>query len=334
MKQKTIAILAALFFLGPLHAQETQELPVFIANLSNPNDFSLFANGGWDGNWYVGYNTCWVQKLPAPPQKNYERAFIGAKLGRMKNFQPQGKAPWEKRVVPADIYIAIASTPAWTRRQSFFLTASQDIPLEPDSQNAVEGVGESRWFWREIPLNLVNLNGDNYLALWSPTEALKSAESAPIIASGWGNKEIDSWLDNDIKGLPPSKLSKSSLTPLTVFEPAIALKLIPAQKEKKLPVVKIAKIEDGKPIEKYPAPKIVWTSIQGESIERAWVEVSTDAATWNRYGKTVWNSPFSFTIKTHEVPIGPKGETWIRINAADIFENVGASSAVNIFERR
>src|SRR4051794_30165180 len=42
--------------------------PVFMADLANPNDFSVFANGGWDGNWYVGYNTCWIQKLSVPPK--------------------------------------------------------------------------------------------------------------------------------------------------------------------------------------------------------------------------------------------------------------------------
>src|SRR3989338_5805148 len=79
-------------FAIPLAAQE----PVFVADLPNPNDFGLFANGGWDGNWYIGYNTCWVQMLTVPEGK-YQRAFIGAKLGRMKNYQPQGKPSWEKK---------------------------------------------------------------------------------------------------------------------------------------------------------------------------------------------------------------------------------------------
>ncbi len=45
-------------------------MPLFIADLPNPNNFSLFANGGWDGSWYVGFNTCWMQKL-AVPKGNY-----------------------------------------------------------------------------------------------------------------------------------------------------------------------------------------------------------------------------------------------------------------------
>src|SRR3990167_3494664 len=124
----------------PLAAQE----PLFIADLPNPHDFELFANGGWDGNWYVGYNTCWVQKLAVPPGK-YAKAFVGARLGRMKNYQPEGKAPWQKKAYEGEIYMGISSTASWNRAQSFYLAPTSDIPLEPDAENAVEGTGESRW---------------------------------------------------------------------------------------------------------------------------------------------------------------------------------------------
>src|SRR5206468_924344 len=100
-------------------------------------DFVLFANGGWDGNWYVGYNTCWIQQLPVP-KGAYRRAFIGARLGRMKSQPEPGKPSWEKKALPGEIYMAIASTPAWTREQSHFLVDGRDIPLEPDPENAIE----------------------------------------------------------------------------------------------------------------------------------------------------------------------------------------------------
>src|SRR3989344_6211664 len=114
-------------FALPLAAQD----PVFIADLSNPHDFELFANGGWDGNWYVGYNTCWVQKLAVPPGK-YARAYVGARLGRMKNYRPEGKAPWQKKAYEGEIYMGVSSTSSWSRDQSFFLTSTSDISLEPD----------------------------------------------------------------------------------------------------------------------------------------------------------------------------------------------------------
>src|SRR5206468_2135465 len=97
--------------------------PLFIADLPNPNDFGLFANGGWDGNWYIGYHTCWVQKLTVP-DGSYKRAFIGVKLGRMKNYQPPGKAPWEKKSDEGEIYMAISGTASWSRAQSFLVTGT------------------------------------------------------------------------------------------------------------------------------------------------------------------------------------------------------------------
>lgn len=327
--------------------QET-DIPAFLADLPNPNDFSLFANGGWDGNWYVGFNTCWMQKISVPANENIQRtggealrvggslrAFIGAKLGRMKSFQPPGKAPWERKSVPGEIYMAISSTPSWNRAQSYFLTSTEEIPLEPDGEVTFEGVGESKWFWTEIPLKLVNLKGDNYLALWSPTEKLNSVSSAPILAAGWGTKEVDSWVSHEIKGFPPTDPAKAVSTPITVFEPAIALKLVPTQNSaESKPKVKIAKIEDGKARGKSPPAKVIWSSVEGVSIERAWIEISTDAKKWNRSGRPVWNAPFCFTLKTEEVPIGKDGKTWVRVGAANQLENVGVSEPVNIFERR
>src|SRR5438552_1865059 len=78
-------LLAILPFAMPLVAQ-TSDYPVFVAQIPNPNDYVLFANSGWDGNWYVGYNNGWVKKLPAVPNGNYARAYLGAKLGRMKTL--------------------------------------------------------------------------------------------------------------------------------------------------------------------------------------------------------------------------------------------------------
>src|SRR5258706_15995411 len=53
--QKTIFLILTLLFCIPfsdLYAQSA-DYPIFIAQGPNPNDYSLFANGGWDGNWYV-----------------------------------------------------------------------------------------------------------------------------------------------------------------------------------------------------------------------------------------------------------------------------------------
>ena len=53
------------------------ELPLIVSELENPNDFELFANGGWTGNWYIGNNHAWISKLRAVPERNkYKKALI------------------------------------------------------------------------------------------------------------------------------------------------------------------------------------------------------------------------------------------------------------------
>lgn len=327
-------LLAVCFCLAyyPLAAQD----PVFIADIPNPHDFELFANGGWDGNWYVGYNTCWVQKLAVPPGK-YARVFVGAKLGRMKNYQPEGKAPWQKKAYEGEIYMGISSTASWTRDQSFFLTPTSDIPLEPDAENAVDGVGESRWFWREITLKFIRPGEDHYLALWSPTKELDGIAKAPVLAAGWGSKEVNSWLSNDVKGSPPSSPEKAVSTPVTIFEPALALKLVPECAGgpgdcPEAPRVKITKVEDGKSRGKGPVPREIWAFVKGYPIDRAWVELQTDKKEWVKIGKFAWSPPYAFTLLMGEAPVGSDGKIWIRVTANDIFGNSGSSEPQNLLE--
>src|SRR5262249_15526312 len=128
---KRRVILLSFLIAVPLTAQSlSNDYPVYVLKVSNPNDYTLFANsGGWDGNWYVGYDTCWVKKLPAIPSGSYMRAYIGAKLGRMK-LQPAGKKPWEQKSIPGEIDMAISSTAAWTAVQRVRLTLTSDIPSE------------------------------------------------------------------------------------------------------------------------------------------------------------------------------------------------------------
>ena len=65
--------------------------PVYLSILSNINDYYAFATSGWDGSWYVGYNACWIVRLPAAPKGDFEKAYIGVKLGRMKSIRVEGK---------------------------------------------------------------------------------------------------------------------------------------------------------------------------------------------------------------------------------------------------
>jgi hypothetical protein len=298
-------------------------LPVYLSELSNLNDYSLFANGGWDGNWYVGFNVCWMEEIPAPPSGNYVRAFIGAKLGRMKTRPRAGKPVWEKEPIPGSIYISINSTPSWKQANSSFLVDSRDIPLEGDMENALENVGESRWFWAEIPVTAVNSTGPNFLALWSPTEYFVSTASSPILAGGWGSSDIHSWLNNDVKGYPPFKPETALKTGISAFKPAIAIKLVPAGTAQDI-TVKIQNVYDGRA---KTQNKTFAVSVTGEEIEKTWLEVTNSSGTWTKVGKYVYEPPFLLTLNPDLLQ---EGKMKTRACASDIWGNTGSSEPAEI----
>jgi hypothetical protein len=264
-----------------------------------------------------------MEEIPAPQQGNYVRAFVGAKLGRMKTRAVAGKPVWEKEPIPGSIYISLNSTPSWKQANSYFLVDSQNIPLEGDVENALENVSESHWFWAEVPLKAINFGGSNFLALWSPTEYFVSTASSPILAGGWGSNKVDSWLNNDVKGYPPLNSASALKTGISAFEPAIAIKLIPAETQQDI-TVKIRQISDGRP--KTPNKTVV-TSVSGEEIEKAWLEVSTATGTWKKHGRYVYSPPFLFTLKPDLLP---EGKMKVRATAADIWGNTGSSEPVEI----
>src|SRR5208282_748689 len=143
----------------------SSRLPTYISLLPNINDFGRFADGGPDGNWYVGFNNAWIVQLPQAPAGEYTRAFIGAKLGRAKSQAKSGRS-WEREALPGKVYMAVSQAPAFSPDQSFFLAEASDIPLEPDARVSLPGTGKSQWFWAEVPVGMVSSTAPNYLILW------------------------------------------------------------------------------------------------------------------------------------------------------------------------
>ena len=299
------------------------DYPVYVAKIPNPNDYNLFANGGWDGNWYVGINTCWIKKLPPIPPGSYARAYIGAKLGRMKlTLNP--KNVWDKQPIPGSIFMAIASTTAWSRDQSFFLTGTEEIPLEGDAESAVEGTGESEWFWAQIPLRDVDLFGDNYLALWSPTPDLISVSSSPVLAAAWGGKDPDTWLTRDVHGAPPRSPNTNLGSPISYFQPAIALKLIPVGVTHDVTVT-VASWKNGDP--DHPKP-VITARVAGDSVEKVWLEYFTSSNHgWAHIGRPLWKPPYIFSLDQTKLP---PGRVQLRVSASNIWEERGASAPFTV----
>jgi len=321
-KKSEVFLTGLLFLIGPVLIAG----PVYVAKLTDLNSYNLFANGGWDGNWYIGYNNCWIEELPAPPQPvggKYVRAYIGVKIGRAKTRNISGRPVWEKEPIPGSIYVAISDTPSWRGQDSFFLADTSEIPLEGDQENALEGVGESRWFWTEIPLEKINFSGPNFIAVWSPTPYFVSRDSAPILAGGWGDKEVNTWLDNTIAGYPP--LSAELKTPVTIFEPAIALKLIPEN----APQINNAELIKIKEIKNSPGPRgrVIIADIDITRMEKSYPEISADGIIWQKAGPVVYSPPYTYVLKndllTQEV-------RYLRLVVIDEWGNKIASRPVGI----
>ncbi len=309
-------------------ASTTSDYPVYVSKLPNIQDYNLFANAGWDGNWFVGYPSCWIKKLPPIPPGTYARAFIGAKLGRMK-LLTLPKKPWDPQAVPGIINMAVSSTASWTQTETLNLVETQDIPLDGSAEVALEGEGEAQWFWTEVPLSAVQPEGEHFLALWSKTPELLTISSSPVLAAGWGGKEIDSWLAKDIRGTAPSNPKQSLGTAISYFQPAMALKLIPAGPAH--PVhVRLINWQNGTPEHLRP---VITASISGESIERAWIEFEATAshgagsAQWRRVGRYLWKAPYQFSLDQSHLP---PGKIRLRVAAANVWEEMGASDPFSV----
>lgn len=310
-----------------LHAEDLPDQAVsvnYFADIDNLADFTVFANAGWDGSWFVGYTKTWIQKIYIPEQAHrIAKAFIGAKLGRMKVRPVEGKPAWESEAIPGRLFMAVSSTPTWTKSQRFFLTKTRDIPFEGDPEVAMHHVGESRWFWIEVPLDMITMGGENYCALWSPSKKLADEETAPIVAAGWDvkDKRINTWIFPDAKGELPEGITAACKS-ISYFEPAIAIKLVPHNDftvsiylKHHVDIVP----DDGK--------LIFSARVTGVNIEKVGLQIEHSGNTWTRHGMLLYTPPFYFTLDPSDLP---RNIFKLRAIAWDEYGNVGLSNTVEL----
>jgi len=282
-------------------------VPTYITLAPTVHDYNRFADGGPDANWYVGFNNSWIVKLPAAP------------AGRAKTRANPGK-PWIRETIPGKIYMGISQTPAWTSEQSFFLADTSEIPAEADPQATVEGVGAAEWFWAEVPLSMVSLTASNYLIIWSPTNHMTRAVSAPILAAAdadeSSSRETRAWNNRSILGVPPRSSANSLETAISNIMPALAIKLVPPGPDE--PAVSVNDLT----LARAGRRLIARFSAAGEDIADAWVEVSRDRLDWERVSKHQRRPPFIFSIDKNLVP-----GLWLRGAARDISGAIGYSES-------
>jgi hypothetical protein len=299
-------------------------VPTILTLAPTMHDYTQFADGGPDASWYIGFNNAWIVKLPPAPAGEFQRAFIGARVGRAKT-RPNPDKPWIREIIPGKVYIGISQTPAWSSAQSFFLAETTDIPADADPQARVDGVGAAEWFWSEIPISMVSFTAPNYLIVWSPSNYFTRASISPILAAAemgeTSAREPRAWNNRSLLGVPPRSSSNSLETPINNIVPALAIKLVPpAPDEPAVSVNDLALARSGKRV-------LVRFSAAGEDVTDAWVEVSRDRLDWERISKLQRRPPYVFALAPDKTPAPG---LYVRGVARDISGAVGYSDPAMI----
>ncbi len=295
-------------------------VPAYYAPDRNLGEYYLYADGGFDADWYVGYNNCWIVKLPPIPTAGYGKAFIGAKLGRSK--VKSWPASWDTDPIPGKVYMALNQEPTFNSDHTYFLVEAADLPREPLPNDSLDGVDSSRWLWSEIPLTRVSQDKANYLALWSSSRYFTSASSSPIVSAAQGENDDDGeenvWLNRSIKGNAPSGENVLE-TPISGLKPAMAIKLVPANDYKVFIKGFSAELNS----ESITAS---FTAI-GEDIRAAWLEVSYDKFDWQRVTRYMYKAPYFWTFGRDEIS---REMFYLRAAALDNLENTGYSKEITV----
>ena len=294
-------------------------VPTYLTLAPTVHDYTRFADGGPDDNWYVGFNNAWIVKLAPAPAGEFQHAFIGARIGRAKT-RPNPDKPWIREIIPGKVYMGLSQTPAWSSEQSFFLTETKDIPADPDPQARVDGAGAAEWFWAEVPMAMVSFTASNYLIVWSPSNYFTSASSSPILAAAEADegaaREPRAWNNRSLLGVPPRAWTNSLETPISNISPALAIKLVaPAPDEPAVSVNDLDVARSGKNI-------LVRFSAAGEDIADAWVEVSRDRLDWARLSKIQRRPPYVFTLAADKSLVPGQ---YVRGVARDVSGAIGLS---------
>jgi hypothetical protein len=301
---------------GPAFAAKSP-VPAYFAPENNLGKYYLYADGGFHADWYVGYNNCWIVKLPPVPTGSYAKAFIGAKLGRAKIMS--WPASWDTTPIPGKIYMALNQAPTFNSDHTYFLAEAADLPREPLPNDSLDGVDSARWLWAEVPLSRISTEKENYLALWSASRYFTAASSAPIIAAAQSDGEEENvWLNRSIKGNPPSGEGVLE-TPISGLKPAIAVKLVPANEFKVF--IKGFAAEVG------PEDIQVSFTAIGEDIRASWLEISYDKFDWQRVTRYMFKAPYFWTFGREELS---RDMFYLRAAALDNLENTGYSMPITV----
>jgi hypothetical protein len=240
----------------------------------------------------------------------------------MKTERKPGRPDWDRRVVPGEIVAAVSAEPRWPQSQRFPLVRTEDIPLAGDPKQPLDGVGEARWFWTEIPLPVLSTETANFVALFSPDEALRGEDQSPVLAGARSEGAVHAWWRDKTEGEPPRTSTEAFQFPAVSYTPAVALKLVPARRTGPTVTLRLPtdRSSTGKTL-------VVWAEVEGKDIQSVWVEASSDGRNWTPAGRPVLGAPYFFSVARDALP---RGNVQVRVSARDIWEMGGTSPAVTV----
>lgn len=301
------------------------EQPLYLAARPNPNDYRFLADGGETFGFSVGYGRSWVVLLPPVPPGGWDRAFVGAKLGAMKTERKPGRPDWDQRVIPGEIFAAVTQAFPCLPHRRYPLARTEDIPLAGHPRQPLDGVGEARWFWTEIPLSSLSTEVPNIVVIYSPSETLKGEEQSPVLGGARVEDQKIAWWRDKSGGQPPRTSNEAFQFPAVTYTPAVALKLVPTTTGRSQVVLPSSSegFWNGNNL-------VVPAAVNGTNIESAWLEISSDGKRWSRVGRSLRGAPYVFTVSHTSLPTGP---FQVRVRARDSWESVGTSSPVSIKPR-
>jgi hypothetical protein len=313
MRDIIIACFLIVFFSWMVECRAADGNVLFIAELPTQGEFELFANGGWSGNWYVGYNQGWISKLPAVDAEFLDgKVYLGAKIGRAKTYGQIKKiysAAGESLPGPGPYRLLIGVSSSKEEKPSGDLLVTTDrIPLEGSPNMALGGVGQSRWFWIEIPAERLSSVSPNYVHLWSPDEELSEVAVSPLLAGGIGsNDRENSWLVKDVQEIKPIKY----------FEPAIAIKIVGA--DSPAPRIRISAFE---PHSVDPAKQVLKADVWGRMIMFFGIQLDDGSGWKDLRGYAVYGPPYEIAFNFKNLK---PGQYRIRCKAVNWWEMTGFS---------
>ncbi len=288
----------------------------YVSLIKDISEYYLYANGGFDADWYIGYNNAWIINLGPIDTTGFKKAYIGVKLGRAKNKSyPKSDdiEPFEGRIM-----ISISQSPVFPS-YSYVLCELKDIPMEPIESESLKKVDSSKWFWTEIPLNKISSVKDNYIAVWANAKELTSSAKSPIIAAGYLDDGIENvWINHSIRGSMPSNETACEMA-VSGIKPAIVIKLVP-ENDYKVVIKNFDYFKEGE--------KMIfsWNAI-GTDIYKSWIEISYDRLEWKPFTNYLYSPPYFISYRVDDLP---KDIFYLRSCAQDVFENVGCSSHISI----